>query len=108
MLTSANRLEKVKPLLLALSDGTKYVLKAPGKELKRDLSIPSVRICFYLKETELMTICYQQKEIIQRSFVRRINLRYYYIQLRSTSQILGRTTQDKKYYPFLHGLFYSF
>jgi hypothetical protein len=55
MLTSANRLEKVKPLLLALSDGTKYVLKAPGKELKRDLSIPSVRICFYLKETGIKT-----------------------------------------------------
>lgn len=44
--TSAKRFESEKRLFLPLSDGTKYVLKAPGKEWNRDLSIPSVRIWY--------------------------------------------------------------
>lgn len=44
--TSAKRFESENRLFLLLSDGTKYVLKAPGKEWKRDLSIPNVRIWY--------------------------------------------------------------
>lgn len=44
--TSAKRFESEKRLFRLLSDGTKNVLKAPGKEWNRDLSIPNVRIWF--------------------------------------------------------------
>ena len=43
--TSAKRLEKENPLFLDLSEGTRYVLNAPGKDWNLDLSIPNVRIC---------------------------------------------------------------
>lgn len=43
--TSAKRFEKENPLFRDLSDGTKYVLNAPGKDWNLDLSIPKVRIC---------------------------------------------------------------
>lgn len=44
-MTSEKRFEKENPLLrVFFSDGTKYVLKAPGKEWNRDLSMPRVRI----------------------------------------------------------------
>lgn len=43
--TSAKRFERENPLLLVLSEGTKYALNAPGKDWNRDLSMPRVRIC---------------------------------------------------------------
>lgn len=42
--TSAKRFEKENPLFCDLFEGTKYVLKAPGRDWKRDLSMPNVRI----------------------------------------------------------------
>lgn len=42
--TSANRFDKENPLFCDLSEGTKHVLNAPGKDWKRDLSIPKVLI----------------------------------------------------------------
>lgn len=51
-MTSANRFEKENPLFLDLSEGTKYVLNAPGKDWNLDLSIPRVRICMKERESK--------------------------------------------------------
>lgn len=64
--TSANLFEKEKPFFCVLSEGTKYVLNAPGKDWNRDLSIPRVRICNKNekeeKRTEFITQGYKNQQ----------------------------------------------
>lgn len=54
--TSANFFEKENPLFGVLSDGTKYVLNAPGKDWNRDLSMPRVLICYKRKKLENLLV----------------------------------------------------
>ena len=50
--TSAKRLDKENLFFCDLSEGTRYVLNAPGKDWNLDLSMPRVRICKKRKEDE--------------------------------------------------------
>lgn len=54
--TSAKRFEKENPRFGVLSEGTKYVLNAPGKDWNLDLSMTRVRICNQRRNESLFTI----------------------------------------------------